>query len=95
MSSWGRRAKIAILTATVSIYPIGYVIFNGPLLNRTFKRRYNVDEDVPEHLKALVIQEYNAWREKENRKPEDAIIKFYAQNQLGRCPLKCMQSSFF
>ncbi|KAI6235198.1 hypothetical protein M3Y95_00025700 [Aphelenchoides besseyi] len=80
MSTWGRRTRIGLLTTTVVAYPIGTLLVNGPLLRFTFPKRTETDE-LPSHLRALVDDEYNAWKIREGRNEKDAVVKFSVQKQ--------------
>ncbi|KAI6240127.1 hypothetical protein M3Y99_00499000 [Aphelenchoides fujianensis] len=79
-SAWGRRARIGVLAASTVAYPIGILLWNGPLVGFVFKRRWSVEE-VPPHLERLIKEEFDAWREREGRDEKDAHVKFFVQRQ--------------
>lgn len=55
-TKWGFGIRMALLTAPVIIYPVSAIFINGPFIGKTFKWRYDVDEELPKHLKDLVDQ---------------------------------------
>lgn len=50
----GFLLQIGFLTAPVVVYPLGSIIVNGPLIGKAFKWRYEVDDEIPEHLQKLI-----------------------------------------
>uniref|UniRef100_A0A1I7YBL4 Transmembrane protein n=1 Tax=Steinernema glaseri TaxID=37863 RepID=A0A1I7YBL4_9BILA len=80
-SKWGRRFRIGLLGGTIIAYPIGSLIFNGPLLKYVFHKRHSVDENLPEGLQNLINTEYARWKERENRLDKDAVAYFSLQNK--------------
>ncbi|CEF67195.1 Hypothetical protein SRAE_2000186000 [Strongyloides ratti] len=79
-SPMGMRFKMIILTGTITIYPIGAFIVNGPLIKYTFPWRFNVSYELPEKLKKLIDEEYSNFLEKQSRKKNDAVVRFSINN---------------
>uniref|UniRef100_A0A915D5M6 Uncharacterized protein n=1 Tax=Ditylenchus dipsaci TaxID=166011 RepID=A0A915D5M6_9BILA len=77
----GQKFRMGLFTATVVIYPVGVLIFNGPMQNVAFRYRYSVEELSP-YLKSVTDEQYRKWLAKEDRKAEEsqsssAVRKIY------------------
>uniref|UniRef100_A0A0K0F821 Transmembrane protein 177 n=1 Tax=Strongyloides venezuelensis TaxID=75913 RepID=A0A0K0F821_STRVS len=79
-SPQGRKLRIFILTGTMVVYPIGALICNGPLIEKTFPWRFNITYELPEKLKKLIDEEYKNFLDKENRLERDAVVRFSINN---------------
>uniref|UniRef100_A0A914DTR8 Transmembrane protein 177 n=1 Tax=Acrobeloides nanus TaxID=290746 RepID=A0A914DTR8_9BILA len=75
----GQYIKFGILSATVLIYPFYCYLLDGPFIDSSFKSRYKVTEEFPDHLEQIITEEYNRFLEKEEILPKDAPVKFTLQ----------------
>ncbi|CAD5222217.1 unnamed protein product [Bursaphelenchus xylophilus] len=82
LSTWGRRFRIGTLAATVTVYPIYYLIVNGPLAKYRFKTKVDADSILPERLEKLVSKELQDFKDREARADKDTVISFYIQKDL-------------
>lgn len=53
LSKWGRRFRVTLLAATISVYPCYRLLVNGPLVGRASEWR-TPQEELPPHLQELV-----------------------------------------
>ena len=81
-SNWGRRFRIGLLAGTIVVYPVYHLFTNGPFLNFTFNKKYNVDYQLPPHLQQLVQGELQKFRDQEARNPKDSKVTFCIQRDL-------------
>ncbi|KAI6177701.1 hypothetical protein M3Y97_00936800 [Aphelenchoides bicaudatus] len=82
LKSYEKEITFFFLTVPVVIYPIGSLLTNGPFVSRTFKWRYDVEDNLPEHLQTLINEEYAHFLKNNNRDALNSVVKHHIQNGL-------------
>jgi len=79
----GLLTRLGIMGGVSVLYPIGMLLWNGPLVNKSFRWREDVDYVLPKHLSDDIAKQYNHWLDRVNKLPKNVKITFSCQNQPG------------